>query len=402
MRIRFLALLLLLAGGGSAAAQARFQWAAPGECPTEHWQLTEMWRLGPESDPLTYGTVAIERDREGRVYLLNAVLGQIQVYDAQGRYLHALMRKGEGPGEVENPLDFCLMADGNICVMEAFPGELIVIDRTGRYVRTVRPQEQADGVDPFSVFRALIHAGSHLLIAESSTPIVGPATMEAVDGVWRLNGELAFAEKILEKRVRYEVTNYRLREADVFRGLWDQVAVGPDGRVLYAPAWNEYRIAVVESSGMLTDLIVGQYTPLERPGAIKRGVREDLEESPIRQGCPPRSVQVEENWPAILSLRVDDDGLIWVLSSRGFRSRDSGAIYSYDVFGPRGDFRRKVVLRGPGWDEYPAVTFLGGDVVALQTQGYDHEEQTGEEGDIIFCTVSGKTVVTPGATSGGP
>jgi hypothetical protein len=127
MRIRFLALLLLLAGGGSAAAQARFQWAAPGECPTEHWQLTEMWRLGPESDPLTYGTVAIERDREGRVYLLNAVLGQIQVYDAQGRYLHALMRKGEGPGEVENPLDFCLMADGNICVMEAFPGELIVI-----------------------------------------------------------------------------------------------------------------------------------------------------------------------------------------------------------------------------------------------------------------------------------
>lgn len=380
---------LMLLAASSAHAGEPWTWAAPGDCPTEVWELTELWRLTGDDDPLIHGTVAIERDDAGRLYLLNAYLNHVQIYEPDGRFVQTILREGEGPGEVVHPLDMMRTPGGHLCILQAFPSRLVIVDREGNHVDAVSPQKDRDDVDPFGVCLALLQGGPTPLVGVEHRAILGPTTMEAVEVLWSLSADFLYDRKVLEKRVRYELLDYDLKETDVFHPLWGQAAVRADGRLFYAPDWNDYHIVAVGADGEAEDVVSVQgYAPLERPGELSGQIRDDLEHSPLAEGRPPRAVHVEANWPAVISLRLDEHGDLWVLSGRGFRDRRQGEIYSYDVFDAGGAFSRKLSLRGPGWNEYPAVHFLGDDLIALYTQAYDHEGQSGEDGEIIVCKVT--------------
>jgi hypothetical protein len=342
-------------------------WAPPGECPTECCELEEQWRLGPDSDPLIYGTTAIKSDSNGRIYLLNAVLCQIQIYDSQGRYLRSILRKGEGPGEVTTPLDFCFTSDGNLCVMQGFPAGLVFVDTTGQYVNSIRPREKDREADPFSVLQALEQGGSHYIIGENQTNYGSPGSVETAERIWLLDGSWMYQRKIIEKRTKYDVEHYDLQERDVFVHLWNRLAIDRQGRIYHAPDWDEYRIILYDLSGQESPFMEADYPALERTKEMKRKIREGLEDSPLLNEHPPQSVHAEEYWPDIISMHTKEDGALWVLSSRGFHVRNDGEIYSYDVFDSNGGFIKKVSLRGPGWDEYPAVHFLDANTILLYT-----------------------------------
>jgi hypothetical protein len=386
--VQKLVLLLTVLLTLPAPAFCDWTWLPPGECPTEYWELEEQWRLGPDSDPLIYGTTVLESDAEGRIYLLNAILPQLQIYDAQGNFLRSILSKGEGPGEVTTPLDFCFTADGDLCVMQGFPAKLVIIDRDGNYVNAVRPREKDREPEPFSILQALVQGGSKLLIGESLTNYGTPGSVETVERVWLLDGSFMYEKKIFEKRRKYNLEQYDLLEKDLFIRLWNRLAMDNRGRIFNTPQWVGYRIVRRDPSGQESTFITADYPSLERTKETKQKIREDLEKSSLAEGHPPQAVHVEETWPDIISLYTQQDGTLWVLSSRGFHVRGEGEIYSYDVFDHEGAFVKKVSLRGPGWNEYPAVYFLEKNTILLYTQAYDYEGSEGEEGEIICCKVA--------------
>ena len=67
--------------------------------------------------------------------------------------------------------------------------------------------------------------------------------------------------------------------------------------------------------------------------------------------------------PAITSLRVDDEGLLWVLSSRGDRDQPDGILCSYDVFDQEGSYLRRVQVACPGNGQQDRLMFVGHGLV---------------------------------------
>jgi len=50
----------------------------------------------------------VDADEAGKVYVLDRKAGQIKVFDPQGNFLRAIGRRGQGPGEFQEPRYFRL------------------------------------------------------------------------------------------------------------------------------------------------------------------------------------------------------------------------------------------------------------------------------------------------------
>ena len=69
------------------------------------WQVEEELRIGEADGEAAYrfGRIAgVDADGRGRVYVLDQQAAEVRVFDADGRFLHTIGRKGEGPGELSN------------------------------------------------------------------------------------------------------------------------------------------------------------------------------------------------------------------------------------------------------------------------------------------------------------
>lgn len=69
------------------------------------WQVEEELRIGEADGEAAYrfGRIAgVDADGRGRVYVLDQQAAEVRVFDADGRFLHTIGRKGEGPGELSD------------------------------------------------------------------------------------------------------------------------------------------------------------------------------------------------------------------------------------------------------------------------------------------------------------
>lgn len=72
-------------------------------------------------------------DAEGNIYILN-IKNQgdmIFMVDQTGRVLRSFGKKGQGPGELENPAEIFLSPEGNLFVQETGNGKLTIFNREG-------------------------------------------------------------------------------------------------------------------------------------------------------------------------------------------------------------------------------------------------------------------------------
>ncbi len=89
-------LAALLAGGCEPDATGAMR-------EPERWTLVEELRIGSVEDTLTgFSRVAgVLPAPDGRVYVADAQDQRIRVFDADGGYVGAFGRRGQGPGETE-------------------------------------------------------------------------------------------------------------------------------------------------------------------------------------------------------------------------------------------------------------------------------------------------------------
>ncbi len=79
----------------------------------------------------------IEVDNEGNILVLDYMDCRIQKYDKEGKYLRTIGRKGEGPGEFQQPVRMYLTPGGKLYVSE--PRKIHVFDKNQEYKRSIIP-----------------------------------------------------------------------------------------------------------------------------------------------------------------------------------------------------------------------------------------------------------------------
>ncbi len=340
--------------------------AAPSE-GVRTIELKEQWRAGGEDDEEVFFGLITQTlaDDEGNTYLLDTQLSQVYVFDADGAFVHPLSREGEGPGEITRPTDMLMLDDGILGLVQAFPGKIIKIDLEGNPAGDFSPHigDAAAGgflavIDAKSCNGRFYLGGSHTTMHEGGT---GRTTRQFV-GLFKDDGgdDVIFHETSFSM----EFDNLKIREVDQYtpsRRVW---AVYPDGRVVLAPERNEYRLNVYNPDGTLERVIEREFE--SRP-------RNDLENKRIDAifAAQTRNIPIEidftkaETEQDIATISLDDDGYLWVQTSRSGFEQPAGVMLTFDIFDPEGHFVRQCPVTCDGDPMHDGLLLTGGSRMVL-------------------------------------
>lgn len=357
---------------GSAVLSAAAAPAATGDAPRT-LRLVEKWRAGGDDDEMLYGAVLrVLEGPGGEIFVLDGQLSQVQVYGADGRHLRTLAREGEGPGEVRRPSDMFFTPDGKLALLQTFPGKVVLVapkDGTPAGGWTFGAADPAAGS-----FAALPEAqsrgGNTVLIGIRMSFGQGPMMQQDMF-VAAVDPEGKPRHTYLQKANPLDFSRFTMSEQGMDFPWGGRLALGPDGTVYLGAERDAYRIAVHAPDGKLVRTIERPYDAPPRKAEQKEVAKKGLEAIAANYPAPLQGVTVEDTDPAIDAMRVDDQGRLWVRTSRSLDECPAGVLSEFDVFGPDGAFQHRVRLAGPGNPRQDAVFLLPGGRVVVVTGARD-------------------------------
>jgi hypothetical protein len=100
------------------------------------WRVVEELRIGTLDGlgPDLFGQVnALEVDGAGRIYVIEGQSQEIRVFDAAGRHVRTIGRRGGGPEEFNQPIGMTWAPDGTLWVVDPGNNRIAVIDTAGSF-----------------------------------------------------------------------------------------------------------------------------------------------------------------------------------------------------------------------------------------------------------------------------
>ncbi len=297
-------------------------------------KLEALFSLGGESDDPNqlFGMVQeVLVDDEHNSYLLDQQLHEIKVFDAQGKYLRTIGRKGEGPGEFNNPNAMFFLPDSRIGVSQMMPGRIAVLDEQGQGLNDY----PIPGEGGFALVAQVESAGDRVVMQET----VGSFESGEVRNINRLlalddTGKqlLIYGEEVKEMNV----SGGRMRISMGDESYAREWTVGPQGRVFSVNERSGYKIHVYGLDGTVERIIERDYEPLAFTDKEKEQRKKRMDENSQARGMDI-DADLPDYKPDIENLFVRPNGELWVRTSRS-RGEDGG-LGSFDVFDAQGHFQ---------------------------------------------------------------
>jgi sugar lactone lactonase YvrE len=346
-------------------------------------ELTQQFQVGGYDEEVFFGVIIdILEDEQGNIYMLDAQLNEIQVFDPAGNHIDTIGREGEGPGEFRRPSNLFWTPDGNIGVLQTFPSKIVMLTPDGQPAGEFpTPKFEGEG------FPALInaeYAKDHLALIyvvgqPSESGFVQKNVLCLMDAEGNVSAELHSAN------AQMQMANPVISEAqwDLFRNRW---AAASDGRVFAVKDFRKYEVTVWGPDGKVDRVIHREYPPHVRTDQEKQDVMDVYKRFTRQIPVPDLKYEVENEHPPVNfgNVYTRADGSFWVQTSRGSVGQPDDVIGVFDVFDPKGRFVRQVTLKGQRDQDNDAVFFVGDrlyvitdwlpSVAALQGGGGSDEE----------------------------
>ena len=310
---------------------------------------------------------------DGLVYVMDAQLCQVFVYDDEGTLVNTLFRQGDGPGEIRQPRDMVIMADGSVGLVQEFPGKIVRVDAQNIPLDSIEPRlgDAADGGFVAMTF-AEQRAGTFLIAGVEIVPGDPPTSQHRQIYLATVTDQGGVNEPLISVEVEWDFTNFTYRETENLPSFIWSSAVGPDGRIYSATARNDYQLNVYTPDGTLEKIIEREYNSRKRRPEDTQWLR-SLLEGAFRQLPFPYELELADTDPDInwlnRGVQVDAAGNLWVLPSNGTHDQPDGVFATYDVFTPDGKFDHQVQVRCEGDGTEDGIFILGEDR-AVVIKGY--------------------------------
>jgi hypothetical protein len=314
---------------------------------------------------------------DGRLYLLDLDGQRVVAAGPDGRFLHALGGRGDGPGEYRAPSALVTLPDGRVAVWDLRKRAFLLYDADGEHLDEVRPDFDA-GIPgrPF----ALAPDGSVLAMAERLiTGRLGHAFLSG-SGVSRADGSVPLLRvPLIDDGPTRIVTQVRIPVPDgppphpTRRGFEALPSWGPlgGGRVALHHS-DEYAIQIVRPDGQVERVLERPPEPRRTTEADREAYRRQQVLRPARRlgqsgggGSPPAPTDF---WfspviPPVLAITADGGDRIWVLRRDANDATRPGQV---DVLSATGRYLGTIpraVLDATGSDGLPAAFGPDGRVV---------------------------------------
>jgi len=336
-----LAALLLSAACGSDGPSAGAEggaWAKGRE-----WRLVEEARIGSaeaEGAAAFGSVVGLAVDALDRVWVADGQNQELRVFDARGRHVRTVGKKGAGPREFGMIAGIDWGADGNLWVMDGGNSRFAVYDTAGVLV-TTHPRRNNMTMIPWP--------GG--IDAQGRVYDVGGSRMDESERIVRFGADLqpqdTFALPAFKAEV-FEVQNTSggrggrqarsIMQINVpFTGS-QEWRVDPLGNVWIART-QQYRLERHAFDGGQPLVVERPATPVKVQAEDRAQVLERYKDFRDRGGKIDVS-RIPETYPAIQSFFFSEDGHLWVIPILG---PDRTVV---DVFDPAGKFLGRVTPPG--------------------------------------------------------
>ena len=346
---------------------------------TLRWEVSE--GKHPTADSL--GRLSgVALDRAGVVYVSDLSDARVWVFDAAGRSLPAIGRKGRGPGEFGSPTGIAIGPDGRLYVRDAARVSRFVPDpstgRLTRYEESFRGPAMADWQ---STLATRFDSAGRLYY-----PSFNSMDRTARTGWFRIYTPAGILLDSLEVPsfpgapsntawVRLDATGGRMLSGlnhVPFAPLpvWD---VTPRGTLIVGDG-KEYLLRETGSAGNVLREYRRAHAPERIPARERRDslaalrLRLDSIAAPWSHvgGVPPdvRAARLPDVYPAYMAAYAAEDGRVWVRRW----VPDGGARTVFDVFAPDGRFVAVVELPR-NIATYPTPVLSLDDIVAVGIDG---------------------------------
>jgi hypothetical protein len=290
----------------------------------------------------------IEADADGNIYVLDHQASEIRAFDADGRYLRTLTRKGEGPGELNAANGMILTDRGTLWVQDHGQWRMIELTLEGEEIRRYPMHVLSYGY----VWNGTVDDRGRFWkpTSHSDRQRTSPPETGLQEG--RLRGFMKWFDPATEETdsIFTGEVSYRSFVYNNARGgyTYQSVPFAPSASRIVDPTggfWitsgETYRIARLNESGD-TVLVVEVDMPPEPVTAADRDafVESLLERQPEeRRAAEELAKLAHPTKPVIDQLNLDDEGRLWVR-----RRMDQGQTPVYDVFDREGEFVASVRL----------------------------------------------------------
>jgi len=289
-----------------------------------------MWSVGGENDPqgdLINRPQDIRVAAEGSVYVLDWKDVCVRIFDTNGKFVRAVGRPGQGPGEINLPCWIDLGPTGELFVLDGMNMRISRFGQDGAFIKSFRMEKFASIVrvdGQGRVYRGEESTSESAGLSSEYKEIVRSLTIVRTDadgsrpqrfGPFR-------GEKILQKSEGQAILMLSSRVAPTTG--W---AVDRDGRV-YAGNNEKYDLGVYDPDRKLLFRFGRQYKPVKNPS------------SKSSSGRTPAARSQPEYLPAFNpDLFFDDEGNIWIPLFRGGDKEP----FAHDIFSPDGIYLRQVI-----------------------------------------------------------
>jgi hypothetical protein len=334
--------------------------------PGTAWQVVEQVRIGTMegTGPDLFGQVrAVEVDREGRLWVLEAQAMEVRVFDGDGRHVRTIGRKGGGPGEFAEPIGLAWSPAGELWIPDPRNNRITILDTAGAFVRSHRMiggfvvMPWPGGFDDrgyfYNIAPSRSASGFAMKFVRYDTALVALDTLSppewtgprssfehvSADGRGRMMTDVPFSPGMDRKLTR--------------AGDFWFVHTGP------------YELYHLNAAGDTVRKVTKAFTPVSVTEADKDAAIEGLEWFTKQGGKVDRS-RIPGVKPAVRRLLVAEDGHLWVEPILA-DTADVGRVF--EIFDPEGRYLGRVRLPfGPAW--MPPV-IRGDTFVAVTTDELD-------------------------------
>ena len=267
-------------------------------------------------------------DDEENIHVLDTRAACIHVFGKNGEFIHSYGEKGQGPKEMEYPLDIRAAPQGELMVLDINRARLNFFSQNGKHLRAFSTNQLV------SMRRPVIDSKGHVI---TGTVIMGD---EIKTTLIKYTPDLSPVSTITTQDVETSLDPVVQDYFEVRRGtnlVWD-VTCNDD--IIWGNL-NKYEIIVHNPEGKLIKKIIREYDGVE----ITKNEQMELAKYFFGDNSVPSDLngwKFPKTYPPFVRFTCDGEGRIFVQT---YDKTEDGERDYYDVFDAEGKYMARISLK---------------------------------------------------------
>jgi hypothetical protein len=267
---------------------------------------------------------ALDVLKDGTAYVLDTKDNRVRIFDIRGKFLRAFGKKGQGPGELNQPVGLIITPENEVLVEDALNQRLAIFTLDGKFLRHISTARALG-------FSGIKMDGRGLIVARSM----------GMGEAGKLFMDVKTYDKDLNPKIKLAAVEFPISlqsKLNPFSAMTLLYAMDSQGR-LYLGSQRSYEIKILSPEGKLVKTIGRDYDPV---AITKEDKDEMLKLIPTTSGINIKDmIQLPEVFPPYGNFILADEGRLLVRTYEKGRAKKE---FYWDVFDPEGRYVAKVPI----------------------------------------------------------